>query len=91
MSKLSKQKQLLRAGTIVLVLTPVWWFIAPNVISPILCNPADFMPPEHNIVILPCSNVYIPLTFWLTVANLILGGVLLYLSSRSQKNKFKKF
>lgn len=90
MSKTSKSKAVQITGAVLILTSPLWLYIGPNLISPMFCDPKDFGPFSGQFTYTPCVDVYIPLTAALLVGSLLIGALLIFLAGNAKKNNVKK-
>lgn len=80
-----KYKVLMIIGTVLILTIPLWWFVLPQYVSPLFCNPADYAPASGNYSPYGCSDVYVKVIVVGSFINLIAGGIFFYLASRNQQ------
>lgn len=91
MSRNKWYKSLLIAGTILILLTPMWWFVGSRLISPMICDPEDYNFTSGNYAFFACTDVYVKIALFGSFGNFIVGGLLIYFASRVQrKDNLKK-
>ena len=93
MSKTSKSKALQIFGAVLVLTSPLWLYIGPNLISPLLCDPNKqvYNPKVYgNYEIYPCADDTITLTASLVIGSLLVGALLIYLAGNSKRINSKK-
>lgn len=78
-------KTFLIASVILIVLVPVWWFVLPDYLSPLLCNPEDYSPSSGNEAYFACVDTYFKIGLFGTLLHLSVAALLVYFAAKTQK------